>query len=81
MLYVTPNYLNALSKDVTDRSAGELIRDRILLEAKRLLTNAKMTISEIALELDFMDNSYFTRFFKKYEGVTPETFRKQFIKK
>ena len=81
MLYVTPNHLNALSKDVTDRSAGELIRDRILLEAKRLLVNAKMTISEIALELDFADNSYFSKFFKKYEGITPEVFRKQIIKK
>ena len=81
MLYVTPNHLNALSKDLTGRPAGELIRDRILLEAKRLLVNAKMTISEIALELDFADNSYFSKFFKKYEGVTPEVFRKQIIKK
>jgi len=81
MLYVTPNHLNALSKDVTGRSAGELIRDRILLEAKRLLVNAKMTISEIALELDFADNSYFSKFFKKYEGVTPEVFRNGIIKK
>ncbi len=81
MLYVTPNHLNALSKDLTGRSAGELIRDRVLLEAKRLLVNAKMTISEIALELDFADNSYFSKFFKKYEGVTPEVFRKQIIKK
>ncbi|WP_242692211.1 helix-turn-helix domain-containing protein [Aridibaculum aurantiacum] len=81
MLYVTPNHLNALCKDVTGRPAGELIRDRVLLEAKRLLINAKMSISEIALELDFTDNSYFTKFFKKYEGVTPEVFRKQIIKK
>lgn len=81
MLYVTPNHLNALSKDVTGRSAGELIRDRILLEAKRLLINAKLSISQIALELDFVDNSYFTKFFKKYEGVTPEVFRKQIIQK
>jgi len=81
MLYVTPNHLNALCKDVTGHPAGELIRDRILLEAKRLLVNAKLTISEIALELDFADNSYFSRFFKKYEGMTPEVFRKQIIKK
>jgi len=80
MLYITPNHLNALAKDVTGRSAGELIRDRVLLEAKRLLVNAKMNISEIAAELEFMDNSYFTKFFKKYEGVTPEVFRKQIIK-
>ncbi len=78
LLYVTPNHLNALTKDATGRSAGELIRDRIVLEAKRLLVNANMNISEIATELDFIDNSYFTKFFKKHAGVTPEVFRKQF---
>ncbi|RXK83219.1 helix-turn-helix domain-containing protein [Filimonas effusa] len=81
LLYVTPNYLTALSKDVTGSSAGELIRQRVLLEAKRLLVNARMNVTEIASELDFIDNSYFTKFFKKYEGMTPEAFRKQFIKK
>lgn len=79
MLYITPNHLNALSKEITGRTAGDMIRNRILLEAKRLLVNAKMTISEIALELDFKDNSYFSKFFKKYETVTPEVFRKNII--
>jgi AraC-like DNA-binding protein len=81
MLYITPNHLNALSKDVTGRSAGELIRDRILLEAKRLLVNARLSISQVATELQFMDNSYFSKFFKKYVGVTPEVFRKQQVTK
>ena len=81
LLYVTPNHLNALCKDVTGRSAGELIRDRVLLEAKRLLVNARLTIAQIATELQFTDNSYFSKFFKKYEGITPEVFRTQHIKK
>lgn len=79
LLYVTPNHLNALCHDLVNKTAGELIRDRILLEAKRLLTNADMTIAEIADNLNFQDNSYFNRFFKKYTGVTPEEFKKQFI--
>lgn len=80
LLYITPNHLNALCKDLLGQTAGELIRNRVLLEAKRLLINANKTIAEIAYELDFQDNSYFNRFFKKYEGVTPDTFRKQFLK-
>jgi len=76
MLYITPNHLNALCKDLLGRSAGEVIRDRILLEAKRLLVNADISIAEIAATLDFTDNSHFTRFFKKYTAVTPEAFRK-----
>jgi len=79
LLYVTPNHLNALCQDLLGKTAGELIRDRILLEAKRLLTNAEMTVSEIADNLNFQDNSYFNRFFKKYVGLTPDDFRKKFI--
>jgi AraC-like DNA-binding protein len=79
LLYITPNHLNALCQDVLGKTAGELIRDRILLEAKRLLTNGDMSITEIAYDLNFQDNSYFNRFFKKYEGITPDEFRKQFI--
>ncbi len=76
LLYITPNHLNALCQDLLGKTAGELIRDRILLEAKRMLTNAGMTVTQIARELNFEDNSYFSRFFKKYEGITPDEFRK-----
>jgi len=76
LLYITPNHLNALSNDLLGKSAGEVIRDRILLEAKRLLINADVTLSEIASALDFTDNSHFSRFFKKYTGLTPDGFRK-----
>lgn len=81
MLFVTPNHLNALSKHVTGKPAGELIRDRIILEAKRLLVNADMSIAEVASELEFEDNSYFSKFFRKYTGQTPETFRKSVLDK
>ncbi|ANH81992.1 AraC family transcriptional regulator [Niabella ginsenosidivorans] len=80
LLYVTPNHLNALCRDLLGMTAGELIRNRVLLEAKRLLTNVNMTVAEIAYELDFQDNSYFNRFFKKYEGITPDAFRNNFLK-
>jgi AraC-like DNA-binding protein len=79
MLYVTPNHLNALCQDLLGKTAGDLIRDRVLLEAKRLLTNAAMTVTEIAYDLNFQDNSYFNRFFKRNVGLTPEEFRKRFI--
>lgn len=80
LLYITPNHLNALCTDLLGRSAGEVIRDRVLLEAKRLLVNAGSNISEIAYSLGFTDNSHFSKFFKKYEGLTPEAFRKNILK-
>ena len=76
LLFVTPNHLNALCKSTTGMQAGELIRSRILLEAKRLLVNLDLTITEISNELNFNDNSYFTKFFKKQVGINPEEFRK-----
>ncbi len=76
LLYITPNHLNALCNDLLGTSAGEVIRNRVVLEAKRLLVNPEVSISEIAYELDFADNSYFSKFFKKLTGSTPELFRK-----
>jgi AraC family transcriptional activator of pobA len=77
MLYITPNHLNSLCNDLLGIPAGELIRSRVLLEAKRLLVNLDMAVSQIADELNFTDNSYFSRFFKKQVGMTPEEFRKR----
>ncbi len=65
--------------DLLGKTAGEIIRDRVLLEAKRLLTNASLTVTEAAHNLNFQDNSYFNRFFKKYTGATPDEFRNNFL--
>jgi AraC family transcriptional activator of pobA len=76
LLYITPNHLNALCNDMLGLSAGELIRNRVILEAKRLLVNLELNINEIAGKLNFTDNSYFTKFFKKYTTLTPDEFRR-----
>ncbi|PYF77236.1 AraC family transcriptional regulator [Pedobacter nutrimenti] len=77
LLYITPNHLNALCNDLLGKAAGELIRERIILEAKRLLINLDLSVSEISERLNFNDQSYFIKFFKKYEETTPDKFRKQ----
>ncbi|WP_199118335.1 helix-turn-helix transcriptional regulator [Pedobacter sp. ASV28] len=76
LLYITPNHLNALCNDCLGIPAGKLIRDRVILEAKRLLINLDLRVAEIAEKLNFEDQSYFVKFFKKYEGTTPDKFRK-----
>jgi AraC-like DNA-binding protein len=77
LLYVTPNNLNMLCKQLLGKAAGEVIRDRILLEAKRLLVNVDISIAEIAYKLSFTDHAHFTKFFKKETGETPDEFRKR----
>ena len=81
LLYITPNHLNALCKELLGQSAGEIIRDRVVLEAKRLLVIKDYSVAEIAYELNFNDNSYFTKFFKKAIGMTPEEFRRNIEKR
>ena len=79
-LGITPNYLNEICVETVGKSAGQIIRERIILEAKRLLVHSKGSISEIAYQLNFEDNAYFSRFFKKNTDLTPEKFRQQSVK-
>lgn len=76
-LHVTPNYLNIVCKKEAGLSAGECIRRRLLLEAKRLLAMTQRDVKEISYDLGFQDAAYFSRFFKKHTGYTPRTFREQ----
>lgn len=76
ILSVTPNYLNAACKAHLGMQAGEIIRNRVILEAKRLLVNLTLNVAEVGYALNFSDNSYFTKFFRKHTGMTPDEFRK-----
>lgn len=76
-LNVSANYLNILCKKDLNISATGLIRQRVLLEAKRLLRVTDLSIKEIAFELGFVDHAYFSNFFKNQTGVTPTAFKGQ----
>jgi AraC-like DNA-binding protein len=55
----------------------DIIKERIILQAKRLLFNTEKSIKEIAYSLDFEDASYFSKYFKSNTGSTPGEFRIQ----
>jgi len=74
-LNVLPDQLNHLTKKYLNKTVTTLIQERLITEAKRLLVYTSLTSSEIAFQLNFSDNSYFNRFFKKVEKVTPDQFR------
>ena len=76
MLYVTPGHLNDLIKTVTGKTAKQIIDERRILEAKRLLFWGEHSVKEIAGRLNFEDDAYFNRFFKKHTGNTPALFQK-----
>lgn len=77
MLSVTPTHLSRTMKAVSGQTAGEIIGDRVMLEAKRNLTFTDLPIAEIAYLLLFSSASYFTRFFLKHTNETPRRFRKR----
>lgn len=75
-LSVTPNHLNKSIKSTSGMSASQLISKIKVTEAKYLLMMSDITITEIAGKLGFEDASYFSRFFKKCESISPTDFRK-----
>jgi len=81
MLKSTSGHLSESVLQHTGRTAGELIRERLLLEAQRLLIHSSLNVAEIAVALQFEDPSYFSRFFRRSTGTSPGEFRDQFLKK
>lgn len=80
-LHITTHHLNLIIKEVTGKTAGEVIRARSILEAKRLLTFTDKTVSEIAFDLNYTDSSYFAKAFKAETGLTPLVFKTQMSEK
>jgi AraC family transcriptional regulator, transcriptional activator of pobA len=74
-LHITLKHLNRICNEILKKTTTQVITDRIILEAKRMLMNKKRTVNEIALALGFDDYSYFVRLFKKNAGMTPTAFR------
>jgi len=74
-LAMTVDRLNDHVKRSTGVTAGHLIRQRVLTEAKRQLVFTSQPIHEIAYDLAFSDPSHFARFFRKQTGTTPHEFR------
>lgn len=80
LMHVSPNHLNKAVKAATAKSPTKWIDEAIVLESKVLLYQSHRSISDIAAEVGLQDPSYFARLFKKYEGITPQTFRKRIEK-
>jgi AraC family transcriptional activator of pobA len=77
-LHLTPKSLSAEIKKQTGKSAGKWIDDTIMLEAKALLQNKLLTVSEISGMLNFTDQSVFGRFFRANMDMSPNEYRKKY---
>jgi AraC-like DNA-binding protein len=75
-LCITPKYLSKLVKDNTGRSAGEWIENHVILEARAMLQSSDMTIQQIAASLNFPNQSFFGKYFKRATGLSPKQYRR-----
>ncbi|EJL75291.1 AraC family transcriptional regulator [Chryseobacterium populi] len=77
MMGISPKHLNRVTRIVVQKTATEVITERLMLEAKRMLMYLDESLVEIAFRLGYEEYSYFARVFRKNSGMTPT----QFIRK
>jgi AraC-like DNA-binding protein len=74
-LAITPKYLTEIVHEVTGKPASVLIDEKVMYEAKLLLNNPRLSISQIADVLHFSDQSFLGKFFKRHLGLSPSQYR------
>jgi AraC-like DNA-binding protein len=75
MLHVSPKALGKIAKNYFNKTLTDLIAERIIIEAKRELYLTKKPVKEIAADLGYQDEYYFSRFFKNNANISPQVYR------
>lgn len=75
LLFLSPNTLSKKAVRYFGKTPSQLIQERLILEAKKMLHLTPYSIKEIAYQLQFSDEYYFSRFFKKHTQISPQLFR------
>ena len=74
-LCISPKHLSMVVKKVSGRTASDWIDDYVILQAKQLLRSSSLTIQEVSRELNFSNQSFFGKYFKKHVGMSPSEYR------
>ncbi|MEN2401868.1 helix-turn-helix transcriptional regulator [Flavobacterium sp. MC2016-06] len=74
-LHITLKHLNRICNEILQKTATEVIMDRVILEIKRMLIDKQLAVNEVAYAVGYEDYSYFSRVFKKQTGMSPTDFR------
>ena len=76
LLNISPKTLTDLTNKIVFKTPSLLIHERVILEAKRLLSHSSLNVNQIGYQLGFNDPSYFVKYFKKHTNSSPTDFRK-----
>lgn len=74
LLCISPKYLSTVIYKISQQLAGEWIDAYVILEAKTLLKSGKLTIQQISEQLNFSNQSFFGKFFKRCAGMSPKDY-------
>jgi len=74
-IHLTPKHLAKVIKEITHKSANDWIDEHVILEAKALLKSTNMTSQQISDELNFSDQSFFGKYFKRHTGMSPREYK------
>jgi AraC-like DNA-binding protein len=74
-LCLTTKHLSDVIKKTSGQSANDWINEHVLLESKALLKSTTMTVQQISYELNFPSQSFFSKYFKQYVGISPKGYR------
>ncbi len=77
-LNISYKHLNTVCKELIHKTAKNVINDFIILQAQRSLINSTVKSTELAYQLGFEDPTNFTKYFKKYTGLTPKEFKNSY---
>jgi AraC-like DNA-binding protein len=78
LLNISPKALNKRITRYSNTSPNDIIKNRIIMEAKRLLVHTNLSVKEIGYKLGYDDPSYFIRLFTKQADTSPQHFRQQY---
>ena len=75
-LHVNSSYFSSLFRQEISMTFTEYLNQLRIGQACRLLSSSDLTVVEVAYAVGFGDQSYFTRVFRKYKGITPHAYRR-----
>ncbi len=74
-LFITPKHLSKTLKELTNKTCSELIDEMVITEAKILLNDLSLSVANVADELHFSDQFFFSKFFKKHTSLSPSQYK------
>jgi AraC family transcriptional activator of pobA len=80
-LFITPKHLSQTIKEQTGKTAGKMIDELVCLEAKILLQIEELNISQVSQQLNFANPSFFSKFFRRSTGLSPQQYRHSLVQK